>query len=171
MKPIPSFWWHCSAKHILSIAALGCLLLAGCKPGADPMNPEKLEQFALDYTAAWCSGDPARVASFFAEDGTLVVNGSPSVGRTAIAGVAQGFMSAFPDMVLVMDKLEIRPGGVVYHWTFTGTNSGPGGTGNYVDFSGYEEWTIGEDGLVSLSLGHFDEAEYRRQLEFGADNP
>lgn len=135
------------------------------------MNPKTLEQFALDYTAAWCSGDPAQVASFFAEDGTLVVNGSPSTGRKAITEVAQGFMSAFPDMVLVMDKLEIRPDGAVYHWTFTGTNSGPGGTGNSVDFSGYEEWTLGDDGLVARSLGHFDEAGYRRQLEHGVANP
>lgn len=135
------------------------------------MNPDTLEQFALDYTAAWCSGDPAQVASYFAEDGTLVVNGSPSVGRAAITEVAQGFMSAFPDMVLVMDRLETRPDGAVYHWTFTGTNSGPGGTGNYVDFSGYEDWTFGEDGLVARSLGHFDEAEYQQQLANGAARP
>jgi len=29
---------------------------------------------------------------------------------------------------------------------------------------GYEEWTIGADGLIAKSLGHFDEAEYKRQL-------
>ena len=39
------------------------------------------------------------------------------------------------------------------------------------DFSGYEEWTIGEDGLVARSLGHFDENEYRHQLEYGAARP
>jgi hypothetical protein len=34
-----------------------------------------------------------------------------------------------------------------------------------VDFSGYEEWTLGQDGLVAVSKGHFEEAEYQRQLE------
>ena len=54
-----------------------------------------------------------------------------------------------------------------YHWTFIGTNTGPGGTGNAVRFSGYEEWTLGEEGRIARSLGHFDEAEYERQLEVG----
>jgi hypothetical protein len=33
---------------------------------------------------------------------------------------------------------------------------------------GYEEWTIGEDGLIAASSGHYDQAEYGRQLEQGA---
>ena len=78
-------------------------------------------------------------------------------------------MTDFPDMVIKMDSLRMREGIVEYHWTFTGTNTGPGGTGNAVRFSGYEEWTLGEDGLITASLGHFDEAEYNRQLEFGVD--
>ena len=87
----------------------------------------------------------------------------------AIAAVAQGFMTDFPDMVIEMDSLRMMEGIVEYHWTFTGTNTGPGGTGNAVRFSGYEEWTLGEDGSITSSLGHFDETEYNRQLEFGVD--
>jgi predicted ester cyclase len=55
----------------------------------------------------------------------------------------------------------------VFHWTLTGTNTGPGGTGKRVRFSGYEVWQIGADGLISESKGHFDTAEYERQLEHG----
>ena len=47
----------------------------------------------------------------------------------------------------------------------------PGGTGNAVRISGYEEWTLGEDGLIVRSLGHYDQAEYDRQLEAGIDGP
>ena len=47
----------------------------------------------------------------------------------------------------------------------TGTNTGPGGTGRPVRISGYEEWTFGPDGLVARSLGHFDAAEYQRQVD------
>ena len=39
-----------------------------------------------------------------------------------------------------------------------------GGTGNRVRISGLEEWTIDDDGLVAESQGHYDEAEYERQL-------
>ncbi len=130
-----------------------------------PSGAPDMKSFATRYTAAWCSQDPASVAAFFAENGSLKINdGAPSVGRAAITEAARGFMSAFPDMVVEMDGLERRGDGYIYRWTLTGTNTGPGGTGNKVRISGYEEWTIGADGLVAASLGHFDAADYDRQL-------
>lgn len=133
------------------------------------MDINELREFAAEYTAAWCSQDPASVASFFAENGSLKVNDSePAVGREAITEVAQGFMTAFPDMVVEMDDVAVQGEHAIYRWTLTGTNTGPGGTGAAVLISGYEQWTIGEDGLIAASTGHFDEAEYQRQLESGA---
>jgi len=127
-----------------------------------------MAEFGAGYTAAWSSHDPVSVASFYEADGSLTVNdGDPAVGREAIAAVAQGFVTAFPDLILEMDSVRIEKGSVQYHWTFAGTNTGPGGTGKAVRFSGYEEWTMGSDGLVSKSKGHFDEAEYNRQLVAG----
>ena len=67
-----------------------------------------------------------------------------------------------------MDDLIFKDETVEFHWTFTGTNTGPGGSGKSVRISGFEEWTFGEDGLVSASDGHYDQAEYDRQLEQGA---
>jgi len=129
------------------------------------VNPAALRELATRYTAAWGSQDAASVAAFFSESGSLRINdGTPSVGRPAITAAAQGFMTAFPDLVVVMDSLPIDGNHAVYHWTLTGTNTGPGGTGRPVRISGHEEWTIGPDGLISSSLGHFDEADYQRQL-------
>ena len=147
------------------------LLLAGCVSDDatrdNDVNPD-LHDFATRYTAAWCSQDPDRVASFFAEDGSLTINGgTPSVGHEAIAEAARGFMTAFPDMVVAMDSLRMDGVALEYHWTLTGTNTGPGGTGHAVRISGFETWTMGENGLIARSVGHFDEAEYQRQLEQG----
>ncbi len=86
------------------------------------------------------------------------------MGRNAIREVVQGFMTAFPDLALTMDGVQIEGERAVYRWTFTGVNTGPGGAGQKVVFSGFEEWEIGADGLITCSLGHFDEADYRRQL-------
>ncbi len=124
-----------------------------------------LDEFARSYTEAWCSRDPARVAEHYAPDGSLTINdGTPSVGRAAITDAARSFMTAFPDLQVLMDELR----GNEYHWTLVGTNTGPGGTGNRVRIRGYEKWTIAAaDGLIAASLGHFDEAEYARQLEEG----
>lgn len=139
-----------------------------CTAGDIRVNPAKVKEFANNYTAAWNSRDPARVAAFFAENGSLSVNGAVSSGREAITEVARGFMEAFPDLELLMDALEFHPDRFRYHWTFIGTNSGPGGTGNAVRFSGFEAWTLGADGLIAQSLGHFDNEDYQRQLEHGA---
>ena len=131
------------------------------------IEPARLRDFARRYTAAWCSREATRVAAFFTPSGSLSVNGAPAVGRRAIAEVAQGFMTAFPDMELLMDDIRLKGERAEYHWTFIGTNTGPGATGHKVRFSGFEEWKIGEDGLIAESLGRFDRAEYQRQLEHG----
>ena len=64
--------------------------------------------FAIRYTAAWCSKSAASVAAHFAERGSLAINGGePAIGRAAITAAAQGFTSAFPDMVVKMDRVEV----------------------------------------------------------------
>ncbi len=151
------------------LAAMTLIALAGCQSRETPMDAVQLRDFATRYTAAWCSQNAARVAEFFAEDGSLTINdGTPSVGRAAISEAAQAFMTAFPDLIVAMDAVELDGDHAVYRWTLTGANTGPGGTGRFVRISGYEEWTIGPNGKIAQSKGHFDEAEYERQLSAGA---
>jgi predicted ester cyclase len=78
-------------------------------------------------------------------------------------------MSAFPDLKVYMDDLIETQGRLTYKWTLDGTNAGPGGTGKRVRIHGFEIWRIGDDGLVSESLGNYDAAEYQRQVEHGVD--
>ena len=77
-------------------------------------------------------------------------------------------MAAFPDMVVTMDSVTGEGDRATFRWTWTGTNSGPGGTGRAVRISGYEEWTFGAGGLIAESQGHYDEAEYQHQMSDGA---
>jgi uncharacterized protein (TIGR02246 family) len=134
------------------------------------MTTSTLQELGTRYASAWCSQDPHKVAAFYAENGSLTINGgAASVGRTAIVSDAQSFMTAFPDMVVAMDGIGVEGDHVVFRWTLTGTNTGPGGSGKSVRISGHEQWTLGADGLVAKSNGHFDEAEYARQIQFGVD--
>ena len=128
----------------------------------------KITTFAKRYAEAWCSQNPESVAAFFAENGSLSVNdGPPAVGRAAIAEIARGFMRTFPDMVVTMDDVSQDSDETKFHWTLTGPSTGPGGTGKRVRISGYELWKIDNNGLVAESKGHFDSAEYERQLKHG----
>ena len=132
------------------------------------MKNDSLVSFAREYTQAWGSQIPANVAAHFSEDGSLKVNnGMPAVGRVAIAKVAESFMTAFPDMVLTMDSLPTTKKGIEYHWTLSGTNTGPNGTGKKVRISGVEIWQFDNHGLIKESKGSFDEKEYNRQLKDG----
>src|SRR5436305_14725291 len=101
------------------------------------MTSDELNIFATCYAQAWRSQDPKKVAAFFAERGSISINnGAPAVGRAAIAKEAQAFMTTFPDMVVTMDKVMHDEEGTKFHWTLTGTNTGPGGTGNKVRIGG-----------------------------------
>lgn len=127
------------------------------------------EAFARGYAQAWSGVRPEFVAAFFEEDGSLRVNdGDAAVGREAITGVARSFMTDLPDMEVSFDSLVNKGDMTEFHWTLTGTNTGPGGTGNQVRVAGYEEWTFGENGLVKRSQGHFPSEEYQQQLQGGS---
>ena len=144
------------------------VLLASCESEQQRMNITELTEFATRYATAWSSQDPAAFATFYAENGSLTVNdGEPSVGRDAVEATARAFMTAFPDMVVKMVEVSQEGSHVVFHWHWTGTNTGPGGTGNAVDLRGFEEWTLDGESLILESRGHYDEAEYQRQLNEG----
>jgi hypothetical protein len=130
------------------------------------MEQQEPIKFGRDYSMAWSSQSPEKVAGFFASDGMLQVNdGEPAIGTEAITAVAKGFMDAFPDMVVTMDSLVTNSGKTRFYWTLTGTNNAPGGTGNKVEISGFEEWAFNKEGLVQESKGHFDAEDYNRQLK------
>ena len=85
-----------------------------------------IREFARSYTDAWCSHNPAKVADHFVPGGTIAINGGDP---TEVTQVARSFIDAFPDIQVCMDDVVLNDETVEYHWTFTGTNTGPGGTG------------------------------------------
>ncbi|MFY2560084.1 nuclear transport factor 2 family protein [Corallococcus terminator] len=131
------------------------------------MAPEEdqVRDFARRYAEAWCSGDPSRVAAYYVPGGRIAINGG---ARTEITEAARSFMVAFPDLQVFMDDVVVKEETVEFRWTLTGTNTGPGGTGKFVRISGFEEWTLGDDGRVVEATGTYDSSEYDRQLKHGA---
>ncbi len=127
------------------------------------ISPDKLEEKAAAYTAAWNSGSPEAVAGHFAEDGVIVINqGDPWEGRSGIAEMAAGFFRDVPDLNISCDSIRLAGTHAVYMWTFTGHDAT---TGNALSISGWEEWDLTENFETKSSRGWFDAEDYARQVE------
>ncbi len=126
------------------------------------LDPTKVTEIAAAYTAAWNTGSPDAVASFYAQDGEIVINrGTPWQGRSSVGEMAAGFYADVPDLVLACNDVRIAGDHVAFFWTFTGTHSG---TGNPLTVVGWEAWDLGPDSKVTASRGWFDANEYTRQV-------
>jgi uncharacterized protein (TIGR02246 family) len=124
-----------------------------------------IKEIAQKYAAAWSSGNPDAVASFYSADGVIVINrGDPISGRIAVSEMASGFYSEFPDLVVSLDHMRVAGDHVMFGWILEGTHSE---TGNKVRVSGWEEWDLDSDLKVKSSRGWFDSQEYDRQVAEG----
>ena len=133
-----------------------------------PSNAAAIRKMATAYTEAWCSRSAEAVASFFEENATSIINAEmPTIGRAAIADAMGAFFNDLPDLVLRMDDLRSGGNQAVFLWTLEGTNSGPGGTGNFVRIAGWQNWRLSGDLLIVEANGGFDAEEYERQIREG----
>jgi hypothetical protein len=94
----------------------------------------------------------------------IIHDDEPAIGHEAITEFAKSFRTALPDLLLEFNGLEFVNGLVNYHWTFKGTSTSPCGTGNAVNFSGFESRILDKSGLIVESLGQFDAIDYDSQL-------
>ena len=130
-----------------------------------PITPEDIRKVAEAYTEAWCSRSGEKVASFFSEDATSIINkGDATIGRTAIAEAMGAFFLEFPDLVLFMDDLRTGGNQAIYFWTLEGTHSE---TGNFVRIPGWQNWVLSDDLLIVEADGGYDAGEYERQVQNG----
>src|SRR5262245_41318973 len=86
-----------SVRTTRTVAAMGATLvsLTACTPKENPMSHGDLTSFATQYAAAWSGKDPVAFAAFYDENGSLIVNGSASVGRAAITETAGALHGSF----------------------------------------------------------------------------
>jgi len=126
------------------------------------LDPRAVARLADEYTAAWNSKSPAAVASFFAEDGEIVINrGEPWKGQARVADMAAGFFADVPDMALTCDEIRCAGSHAVYVWTFRGHDAK---TGNPLKVQGWEEWDLDDDLKIQSSRGWYDAEDYASQV-------
>lgn len=122
---------------------------------------QSIAKIAAEYTAAWNSKSAEAVASFYAEDGEIIINrGEPWTGRARVQDMAAGFYVDVPDLTLSCDDIRLSGRHALFVWTFTGHDAA---TGNPLHIKGWEEWELDESLKVKASRGWFDSEEYARQ--------
>lgn len=127
------------------------------------VSTKAVTKMAREYTEAWNSKSAEAVASFYAEDGEIIINREePWTGRSRVADMASGFYADVPDLSLVCDEVRCAGPHVIYVWTFTGHDAK---TGNPLKIRGWEEWDISDDLKVKAYRGWFDADDYARQVE------
>ncbi len=90
-------------------------------------DPKAVARLALDDAEAWNSKSADKVASFYAQDGEIVINrGEPWPGRPRVTEMAAGFFADVPDLSLTCDEIRCSGSRAVYVWTFTGHDAKPG---------------------------------------------
>ena len=81
---------------------------------------DEAKRIAADYTAAWNSGSPEAVASFYAKDGRIVINnGTPWEGRDGVTAMAAGFYADVPDITVICEQVRYAGDHLAYLWRFT----------------------------------------------------
>lgn len=123
---------------------------------------EQARALAIEHCETWTSGDAKSVAARYAENTRFGMNGGePMTSQAEIQEMAAGFMADFPGLTLTCDTVLVADHHMVYAWTFTGVHRE---TDRSVRFSGWEEWDLDDDLLVTKSLGWYDTEDYERQV-------
>ena len=129
------------------------------------LDPKELQKSAEEYARAWSSKSPQAVASFFAEDGQIVINrGDPTIGQAALVEMVAGFYAEFPDLIVHCDELRTSGDHGLFAWTLEGHHVE---TKNFVKIKGWEEWDYDAHMKIKSSRGWFDADEYDRQIAEG----
>ena len=133
-------------------------------------------QDALDgYINAWNSGDLTSLGNYFTENVQRYSPGgiSDADGLEDMREVMTAFLTSYPDVSVTVDEAWYYGNRSTIHWTFSGTNTGPGEeppTGNYVEISGLSSLTY-EDGKISEEEVVYDNLDFMEQLGYELTEP
>ena len=122
------------------------------------------------YLDAWNDGYLDSLDKYFSEDIQRYSPGgtSDADGLDELKAVMLQFQTAYPDVMVKPDETYFHGNRATLHWTFSGTNTGPGeieATGNDVEISGLSSLVF-EDGKISEETVSYDNLDFMEQLGY-----
>jgi predicted ester cyclase len=159
---------HAILKASSLFLVVSVILIAGCQPQA-PDYSKELKPLTDKYNQAWQTGNVDGLDAVF--DPNFVRHadkGSSADGLENLKKVIQGFKAAYPDLKLVFSEEFYGENQYAGHWSFTGTNTGPGEfppTGKSVSMWGVNIIHF-KDGKIVEEWDGFDNAPVLEQLGY-----
>ena len=165
--------WSNWLKVITTIIPLLMLCLTfGCqRQGRDAITQGELKALNERILQIWNQGNLGLVDQVYAAQVVRYDAGWPHPirGLDALKNHFQFYRSAFPDIDMIIQETIMEGDKIVWHWTLTGTNTGPMGeapaTGKQVQLSGISVGRI-VDGKIAELGDFYNQASLLLQLGF-----
>ena len=144
------------------------LVVAGCQgPGAADTDYAAELKPAMDtFIETWNTGNLALLDNTIPDDFRRTAPDQDINSRAELEAVMTGFRAAYPDLKVVADDAHFAKDRAYVHWTFTGTNTGPGDappTNKPVKLRGYTTLHY-ENGKIAFEDVYFDALDWNMQL-------
>ncbi len=123
-----------------------------------PITSAKIADLAKSYAAAWTARNGFDISQHFEPTGQLIVNGTPATDPKAIADVAQGFITLFPDLHYMADDTRIAGANALQSWTLYGHHSE---TNAFTKLSGWNTFTVSDAGKIQTVDMFYDPSEMK----------
>ncbi|WGI20895.1 nuclear transport factor 2 family protein [Amylibacter sp. IMCC11727] len=118
-----------------------------------PVPSQKITNLTQSFCTAWTDRDAFAVAGLFEADATFLVNGTPAKDPKAIADVADGFFTLFPDLHFMADDTRIASPNALLSWTFYGHHQK---TKSFTKLSGWITLVASDTGKIATAQMFYD---------------
>ena len=153
-------------RNLLNLALASCVLfLASCASNTADHEAE-LKPLVDTYLAAWNTGNTDLLDGIVPDNFSRTAPGQNVKNRTELEAAVKGLRAAYPDMKVIADDVHYAKDRAFIHWTYTGTNTGPGDappTNKPVKSRGYTSLYF-KNGRIFFEDVYFDALDWNTQL-------
>jgi steroid delta-isomerase-like uncharacterized protein len=161
---------------LISALALLCFVFGCQQQSSEVITDEEVQLLNERLTAIWNEGRMELVEELYTPEVIRHACDQPEdvVGLENLKNYFIFNRTAFPDLNLTIDKTIVKDSDIIWHWTITGTNTGPirdvPPTGKRGQFSGISMGRL-VDGKLAEVWDYYNQATLLQQLGFTLTPP